>query len=171
MYADDTTLCYSLNNTPHNDTLNKELHKINTWLACNKLSLNIDKTKLMIFHTKQRSITYPDLSINNTLIEKVRLFNFLGLTISDDLKWHTHIRNVSRRISRSIDVINVLKNTFPTHILNTLYSSLVLHLNYCILSWGYYSEIIFNLQMKAIRAITCSQYKAYTDPLFKSLQF
>ena len=39
-----------------NDTLNKELRKINTWLACNKLSLNIDKTKLMIFHTKQRSV-------------------------------------------------------------------------------------------------------------------
>ena len=59
MYADDT-LWYSLNNSPHNDTLNKEQHKINTWVACNKLSLNIDKTKLMIFHTKQRSITYPD---------------------------------------------------------------------------------------------------------------
>ena len=172
MYADDTTLCYSLNNTPHNDTLNKELHKISTWLACNKLSLNIDKTKLMIFHMKQRSIIYPVLSINNTLIEKVKSFNFLGLTISDDLKWHTHIRNVSRKISRSIGVINVLKHTFPTHILNTLYSSLVLpHLNYCLLSWGYYSETIFNLQKKAIRAITCSHYKAHTNPLFKSLKF
>ena len=126
MYADDTTLCCSLSNTLHNDTINKELHEISTWLACNKLSLNIDKTKLIIFHTKQRSITYPDLSINNNLIEKVRSFNFLGLTISDDLKWHTHIRNVSRKISRSIGVINVLKHTFPTHILNTLYSSLVL---------------------------------------------
>ena len=74
MYADDTTLCCGLNNTPHNDILNKELQK-NTWLACNKLSLNIE-TKLIIFHTKQRSITYPDLSINNTLIEKVKSFNF-----------------------------------------------------------------------------------------------
>ena len=73
MYAYDMTLCYSLNKSPHNDTLNKELHK-NTRLACNKLSLNIDITKLMIFH--------------------------------DDLKWHTHIKNVSRKISRSIGVIN-----------------------------------------------------------------
>ena len=52
----------------------------------------------MIFHTKQRSIIYPDLSINNTLIQKVKLLNFLGLTISDDLKWDTHIRNVSHKI-------------------------------------------------------------------------
>ena len=135
MYADDTTLCCSLTNTPQNDTLNKELHKINTWLTCNKLSLNIDKTKLMIFHTKQGIITSPDLSINNTPIEKVKSFHFLGLIISNDLKWHTHIGNVSRKISRSIGVINALKHAFPTHILNTLYSSFVLpHLNYCLLS-------------------------------------
>ena len=71
------TLCYNLNNYPHNDTLNKEVRKISTWLACNNyLSLNIDKTKLMIFHTKQRSIIYPDLSINSTLIEKVKSFNY-----------------------------------------------------------------------------------------------
>ena len=72
MYADDTTSCYSLNNSSHNDTLNEELHNINTWLACNKLLLNIHKTKLMIFHTEHRLIIYPDLSINNTLIEKVK---------------------------------------------------------------------------------------------------
>ena len=133
MYADDTTLCYNLNSSPHNNTLNKELRKIITWLACNKL--NIDKTKLMIFHTKQGSITYLDLGINSTFSEKVKSFNFLALTISDDLKWYTHIRNVSRKISRSIGVINVLKHTFPTHILNTLYNSPVLpHINYCLLS-------------------------------------
>ena len=82
MYAEDTTLCYNLNNSPRNDTLNKELRKIITWLACNKLSLNIDKTRLMIFYTKQRSVTYPYLSINSTLIEKVKSFNFRGLTIT-----------------------------------------------------------------------------------------
>ena len=37
-------------------------------LLANKLSLNTDKTKLMMFHTKQRSITYPYLThILNTL--------------------------------------------------------------------------------------------------------
>ena len=52
----------------------------------------------MILKKKQKSITYPDLYINNILNEKVNSFNFLGLTISDDLKWHSHIRNESRKI-------------------------------------------------------------------------
>ena len=80
--------------------------------------------------------------MSNTLTGKVKSVNLLGLTISDDLKWHTHIINISRKISISIGVINVLKHTFSTYILNTLYSSLVLlHLNYCLLSWGCHSKI------------------------------
>ena len=64
--------------------LNKELHKINTWLAYNKLTVNIDKNKLIIFHTKQRSITYTDVCMHNKLIEKVKSFYFISLTINDD---------------------------------------------------------------------------------------
>ena len=53
-------------------------------------------------------MTYLDLSLNNT-------FNFLSLTISDNLKWHTHVRNVSGRISRSIRDINVYTYSIVHH--------------------------------------------------------
>ena len=55
-YADDTTLSSNLNTflyanheTPE-DEINNELGKISNWLKLNKLSLNIKKTKYMIFH-------------------------------------------------------------------------------------------------------------------------
>ena len=75
MYAEDTMLCYSLNNSPYNETLSNEGLKINTRLAYNKLLLNIDKTTLMIFLIKQRYITYTDLTL--TLIRKVKSFNLV----------------------------------------------------------------------------------------------
>ena len=53
MYADDTNLYCSLNNSLQDVTLNIKLGKVSKWLACNKLSLNVNKTKFMIFHTKQ----------------------------------------------------------------------------------------------------------------------
>ena len=51
IYANDTTLyCNRSNNTNEND-LNSELHKISElWLASNKLSLNTQNTKFMVFH-------------------------------------------------------------------------------------------------------------------------
>ena len=41
--------------------INSELDKIADWLAVNKLSLNVQKTKLMIFHYRQRIITGNDI--------------------------------------------------------------------------------------------------------------
>ena len=61
-YADDTTLTsilslFGLNDTPHMyDNINTELDKISEWLKINKLSLNVDKTKFMLFHMPQKNI-------------------------------------------------------------------------------------------------------------------
>ena len=56
MYADDTTLLITLDYVNGNQTTNPnsiqtnaELTKIVDWLTVNKLSLNIKKTKIMIF--------------------------------------------------------------------------------------------------------------------------
>ena len=59
MYADDTTIYFNLENfDPDNvsNEINNELEKITKWLQINKLSLNTQKTKLMVFHRKQKHI-------------------------------------------------------------------------------------------------------------------
>ena len=63
------------------DIINTELTKVSEWLAANKLSLNVKKTKYMVFHTPQRKVTYPEIKIYNILIERVPEFSFLGITL------------------------------------------------------------------------------------------
>ena len=65
--------------------LNDELEKISYWLLVNKLSLNKLKSKFMLFHQPQKRVTIPKLKINNTLIECVDEFNYLGLIINKHL--------------------------------------------------------------------------------------
>ena len=70
MYADDTTLLCDLNNDNDIETLiNDELCKITNWLLANQLSLNVNKTKFMVFHSGRRHVVYPILSINGTVID------------------------------------------------------------------------------------------------------
>merc|ERR1712208_230168 len=86
LYADDTSLTEPLctfklevnANATVSDAINKELNSITDWLALNKLSLNAKKTKMMIFHHRQKNITsiIPKLFINNSAIERVTEFNF-----------------------------------------------------------------------------------------------
>ena len=127
----------------------------------------------MIFHFKQRNISnyIPDLKINDITIERVHDFNFLGLTIDEHMTWKSHTHKIANKISRSLGVINSLKNVLPRPILLTLYNSLVLpHLQYSILSWGYNPGKVRTLQKRAIRLITGSKHNSHTEPLFKKLK-
>ena len=84
MYADDTTIYFNLEDFDSHNTeadINAELEKVNTWLKLNKLSLNAQKTKLMLFHRKQKHVTDVNVKIDNTMIERVQTFNFLGVML------------------------------------------------------------------------------------------
>ena len=85
MYADDTTLYCNINQNVAAEVINGELLKINQWLGANKLSLNVSKTKFMVFHTHIRTVSYPDLQIIGNKIERVTEFNFLGLVLQSNL--------------------------------------------------------------------------------------
>ena len=91
MYADDTTLYCNVNQIITAEVLNGELLKINQWLGANKLSLKVTKTKFMVFHKHNKSVSYPDLQINGNKIKRVTKFTFwvwfynqtyLGINIS-----------------------------------------------------------------------------------------
>ena len=51
MYADDTTLYCNINQDIGEEVINAQLWKLWEWLGANKLSLNIAKTKYMVFQT------------------------------------------------------------------------------------------------------------------------
>ena len=91
MYADDTTLFCDFDNVNvTEETINYELVKLTEWLACNQLSLNVNKTKFMFFHSVRKNVNYPTLSINGINIERIADFNFLGIQLSENLKWSKH---------------------------------------------------------------------------------
>ena len=92
MYADDTTLIYTIKPQDFNSPqqlaakINKEMKLLNNWLKINKLSLNIIKSKFMLFHMTKRKITHRILYIDRILIDCVTAFNFLGIKIHNNLK-------------------------------------------------------------------------------------
>ena len=142
MYADDITLVSHLENFgPVNDinTLEPE-SKVNTWLPCNKLLLNVAKSKFMIFFKQPRTIPKLSISINGNPVEQVTNFNFLGITLDQNLTWNHHIiyKNISRKVDRVIGIMYKVKHIFPHEILRTLYNYPIHpHLIYGLYIWGF----------------------------------
>ena len=55
------------------------------------------KTKFMIFHRHQKQIKDFNVCIDNTLIERVESFNYLGIMLSETLSWKSHIEMVGKK--------------------------------------------------------------------------
>ena len=178
MYADDTTLVSHLENFgPVNDTntleqeLNKEISKVNTWLLSNKLLLNVAKSKFMIFFKHPRTIPKLNISINGNQVEQVTNFNFLGITIDQNLTWKDHISKISIKIARVIGIMNKLKHIFPHQILRTLYNSLIHpHFIYGLYIWGFSPKRLTILQKKAVRILARRPYISHSTSIFKTLK-
>ena len=180
LYADDTTLTSAIGSiTSENFSgvntsklLSDELTNIYKWLLANRLSLNFDKTKYIVFQSpNSRKININlDIKIDEYTISQVNEFNFLGIHINSTMTWNTHINKIASKISQVVGILNKLKHFLPCDILRTIYNSLVSpHLNFGILTWGFSCNRIFKLQKKAVRIISNSKYNAHTDPIFKRL--
>ena len=141
MYADDTTLYCCLediDSVNKQQVLNNKLKSVHLWLSANKLTLNVNKSRYMLFSKhKNTQMVKLNLQINNSNIQSTSEFNFLGLHINTKLNWDTHVDVVGNKISRVIGIIKKLQLIFPREILLTIYNALILpHINYCLLSWG-----------------------------------
>ena len=178
MYADDTTLTSTLETCSTNElngnpasSINIELNKISEWLKLNRLTLNVQKTKYMLFKTSKKKVQTMLLQMDNTIIDKVLDFNFLGMHFNEQLNWKSHIDKLSLKCCRILGILNRLKRILPLNINILLYNSLMLpNLNYGITLWGFKCESILKLQKKSARILSASKYNAHTETLFKHLK-
>ena len=150
LYAYDTNFFISGKNLDNLiQTANHETEKIFDWLNVNKLSLNIQKTHYMIFHSRKNIKVNFDGLINNEIINKCT--KFLSVLIDSKLTWCNHISYLKRKISKGIGILCKLRKCFSSSTLLTLYYSFIYpYLLYCIEVWGNTSQCylfpLFKLQ-------------------------
>jgi len=73
-----------------------KLNRLEKPLLVFKLRLNLDKVKSMLI-SRKRNQHVLNLSVNPTVIKVSKSTALLGVTISKDLSWCTHIQQVCAR--------------------------------------------------------------------------
>ena len=141
----------------------------------NKLSLNLKKTKFMIFKPRQKRQRFDtQLSINNQIVSQVTEILFLGVVLDENLSWKSHISHISNKISKSVGIIFRASFYLTRASLRTLYFSMVYpYLQYCNIVWASTYSInlrrIVVLQKRIIRILNTSKFDAHTDPICRDL--
>ena len=161
LFADDTSLTVcgkDLDSLIHH--INIELPKIYDWLCANKLTLNLTKTKYIIFQPRQKlnSNLHLPLVLAGRPLDHSSSVKYLGLFIDGHLSWHDHIEYICSKISKNINIMTKVKKLVSkVTIINMYYSFIYPYLTYGSILWGnnYYSPIndVVKLQNKAIRVI------------------
>ena len=177
LFADDSTLSCSIPQSCPNRTaslINNALSNVNDWLNANKICLNGDKTKYIIFSYK-KSIELPIIKIGDNCIQETHSTKFLGVIFDKHLKFNEHIQYISTKISKSIGILYKLNKFLPHSVLKTIYLSLIQpYLTYGIVAWHgttmNLTNILFTLQKKAIRAVNFLPYNTHTNDYFKNMK-
>ena len=96
--ADDTNMYYESKGLSNLIKIfNKELRLVKKWLDANKLSLNVDKTHYIIFHSSFVNVpSGSDIKIGKTHIKRVKFVKFLGLLLDEHLSWKYHLSELSK---------------------------------------------------------------------------
>ena len=129
LFADDGALYFD--NVDRNEYKNvkDDMENIMNWLSINKLSLNDDKTKIMIFDSKE-FVDKIDVKTQNYAItikeEKVRKKKYLGLVLDHKLTFVEHIEYIKKKIAKRIGAMYKSKNLLPLKYRKMFANSLML---------------------------------------------
>ena len=78
------------------------------------LNLNVEKSNLIIFFKHPKKLSNLNITVNNKMIEQVDHFNYLGITLDQNITWTPHRNKVSIKISRVTGLLRKLQIYFQS---------------------------------------------------------
>ena len=80
--------------------------------------------------------TIITIRADNTDLDRVYTFKYLGLLMDQTLSWKDHIDSLGKKISSTLSMLRRARKVLPKPTCMTLYNTMVLHLfDYCAAVW------------------------------------
>ena len=172
-FADDTNLLH-INDSfkKKKKYLNFDLKSLHKWLLANKISLNCDKTQLIIFHKPRTKLPGKmKIKLNGNILKHTHAIKYLGVYLDETLSGDQHCRELSKVLARAMGMLSKARHYAPGSIKSLYHALFSSHIKYGAQTWGLsnneHVKNVFLLQKAALRIITFSEFRAHTSVLFK----
>ena len=108
-FADDTTVSGFIKD---NDESNyrDQITNIVAWCKQNNLFLNVSKTKEMIIDFRKNKTPMLPIYIDNTPVDQVTTFKFLGSFVTDDMSWNFNCNKLLMKARQRLYFLRKLKS-------------------------------------------------------------
>ena len=155
LFADDCLLYRKIQTFNDHILLQKDLTQLGKW--ANTWGMNFNTNKCHILSIKNKTQFF--YSLNNETLEYVTTNPYLGITISNDLKWHSHISTITKKANSTLGFLRRNIRRCPINSKRTAYIALVRAvLEYGAIVWDPYHrgdiDKLEQIQHRAARFIT-----------------
>jgi len=121
LIADDAILYRSINTVNDSDILQTDIDKLVSWSNTWQIQFNVTKShNIRISRKKDPVLT--DHYINGQKLSPVNNHPYLGVMLSNNLRWNSHVKNIVLKGNNSISFVrrNLLLHcmTFPNIVYN-----------------------------------------------------
>ena len=124
LFADDGALLFENICQKTYLSIRIEMLTILKWLNVNKLSLNVDKTKILVFDNANFSVKIK--RSNNCAIKECKSFKYLGLMINNNFKFDIHVDYIKKKIQKRIGAMYRGSSLLPVKYRKIFDNSLIL---------------------------------------------
>ena len=183
-YADDSQLYFSFNTADRisqvdtTDRFKHCLNDIESWMKCNMLKLNADKTEVILFTSKnnEKIISDVPIGVGGTITKPSKYVRNLGVMLDSRMTMEKHVNSVSRSCFMQLRQIGRIRPYLSVDATKSVVNSLVTsRLDYCnALLHGIPKTTLHKLQSvqnTAVRIITKTPRRNHITPLLKELHW
>ena len=89
--------------------LQAELDKLSSYATLNKMKINQEKTKIMLFNSSKQRDFQPNLVLEGKQLEVVEQMKLLGVIVTSDLKWHENTKHITKKAFGRLWLLKRLK--------------------------------------------------------------
>ena len=160
LYADDVTLYITIDDPIDSATaINDDLQLIENWSRQWLVTFNSSKTKSMRVSRKRSPAQHPHIIFRGSTLHDVSQQKHLGVILTSDLSWSSHINYIVSKSRKLIGVMRLLQHRLSRRTLELIYLIYIRPiLEYGDVVWGGCTQsdadLLEGVQLAAARAVT-----------------
>jgi hypothetical protein len=164
------------------EAIQEDLNNIQDWAAKWLVEFSPAKTKDMVVSLKVDKPIHQDVTFADQPITRVTTHKHLGVTLTSDLKWNTHVMDIAAKACRKLNILYPLKLKLDRKTLEVMYFAHIRSvLEYADVLWDISNptdrtlKILETVQVNAARLVTggiarCSVTNLYEDLAWTKLE-
>ena len=159
LFADDTIVYRIIKSKPDEEQLQQDLVSLEQWEATWLMEFHPKKCVVLSLNNARQKTAPPEYKLHGHILEVVPQAKYLGVTISNNLKWSNHINTITKSANSTLAFVRRNIKTSNRTIKDLAYKTLVRpKLEYAATVWDPYTikdkHQIEMVQRRAARWVT-----------------